>query len=131
MPFCAKWVVSLGLDSCYRNGEISHIKRSRMTDVRSSSFRNRAGSCFRQARSHFRFDKTGIVDFAKALADKDVELVSTGGTCKAIADAGIPVKDISEVTEFPEIMDGRVKTLHPRVHGGCWAHARLKPTAQR
>ena len=63
-------------------------------------------------------DKTGIVDFAKALADKGVELVSTGGTCKAIADAGIPVKDISEVTEFPEIMDGRVKTLHPRVHGG-------------
>ncbi|WP_319533781.1 bifunctional phosphoribosylaminoimidazolecarboxamide formyltransferase/IMP cyclohydrolase [uncultured Cohaesibacter sp.] len=63
-------------------------------------------------------DKTGIIDFAKALSEKGVELVSTGGTCKAIADAGIPVKDISEITEFPEIMDGRVKTLHPRVHGG-------------
>ena len=63
-------------------------------------------------------DKTGIIDFAKALHAHGVELVSTGGTCKSILDAGIPVKDISEVTEFPEIMDGRVKTLHPRVHGG-------------
>ncbi|PLW76361.1 bifunctional phosphoribosylaminoimidazolecarboxamide formyltransferase/IMP cyclohydrolase [Cohaesibacter celericrescens] len=63
-------------------------------------------------------DKSGIIEFAKALADKGVELVSTGGTCKAIADAGIAVKDVSEITEFPEIMDGRVKTLHPRVHGG-------------
>lgn len=63
-------------------------------------------------------DKNGIIDLAKALADKGVELVSTGGTRAAIAEAGIAVKDISEITEFPEIMDGRVKTLHPRVHGG-------------
>ncbi len=63
-------------------------------------------------------DKTGIIELAKALADKGVELISTGGTRKAIADASIPVKDISEITDFPEIMDGRVKTLHPRVHGG-------------
>ncbi|MCV6575492.1 MAG: bifunctional phosphoribosylaminoimidazolecarboxamide formyltransferase/IMP cyclohydrolase [Cohaesibacter sp.] len=63
-------------------------------------------------------DKSGIIEFAKILADKGVELVSTGGTRKAIAEAGIAVKDISEITDFPEIMDGRVKTLHPRVHGG-------------
>jgi phosphoribosylaminoimidazolecarboxamide formyltransferase/IMP cyclohydrolase len=63
-------------------------------------------------------DKTGLVDFAQALAAKGVELVSTGGTRKAIADAGLPVKDISELTGFPEMMDGRVKTLHPIVHGG-------------
>ena len=63
-------------------------------------------------------DKTGLVDFARALAAKGVELVSTGGTRKAIAEAGLPVKDISELTGFPEMMDGRVKTLHPIVHGG-------------
>ncbi|MFN4175311.1 bifunctional phosphoribosylaminoimidazolecarboxamide formyltransferase/IMP cyclohydrolase [Phenylobacterium sp.] len=63
-------------------------------------------------------DKTGLVDFARALADKGVELVSTGGTRKAIEGAGLPVKDISELTGFPEMMDGRVKTLHPIVHGG-------------
>ncbi|GHB27798.1 bifunctional purine biosynthesis protein PurH [Pseudovibrio japonicus] len=63
-------------------------------------------------------DKTGLVEFAKALSERGVELISTGGTRKAIADAGLPVKDISEVTGFPEIMDGRVKTLHPMVHGG-------------
>ncbi|MBX3485258.1 bifunctional phosphoribosylaminoimidazolecarboxamide formyltransferase/IMP cyclohydrolase [Phenylobacterium sp.] len=63
-------------------------------------------------------DKTGLIDAAKALAAKRVELVSTGGTRKAIADAGLPVKDISELTGFPEMMDGRVKTLHPIVHGG-------------
>ncbi len=63
-------------------------------------------------------DKTGLIDFARALSGKGIELVSTGGTRKAIADAGIPVIDISEVTGFPEIMDGRVKTLHPKVHGG-------------
>lgn len=74
-------------------------------------------------------DKTGIIDFAKALNDKGVELVSTGGTAKAIADAGIPVKDISEITEFPEIMDGRVKTLHPRVHGGLLAARTIKDHA--
>jgi len=63
-------------------------------------------------------DKTGLIDAAKALAALGVELVSTGGTRKAIADAGLPVKDISELTGFPEMMDGRVKTLHPIVHGG-------------
>ena len=66
-------------------------------------------------------DKTGLLQFAKDLADRGVELISTGGTCKALADAGLPVKDISEVTGFPEIMDGRVKTLHPMVHGGLLA----------
>ncbi|WP_068084243.1 bifunctional phosphoribosylaminoimidazolecarboxamide formyltransferase/IMP cyclohydrolase [Polycladidibacter stylochi] len=66
-------------------------------------------------------DKTGLIDFAKALAAQGVELVSTGGTRKALADAGLTVKDISEVTGFPEIMDGRVKTLHPSVHGGLLA----------
>ena len=63
-------------------------------------------------------DKTGLIDAARTLAGLGVELVSTGGTRKAIADAGLPVKDISEITSFPEMMDGRVKTLHPMVHGG-------------
>jgi phosphoribosylaminoimidazolecarboxamide formyltransferase/IMP cyclohydrolase len=63
-------------------------------------------------------DKTGLVEAARALAEMGVELVSTGGTRKAIADAGLAVKDISELTGFPEMMDGRVKTLHPVVHGG-------------
>lgn len=62
-------------------------------------------------------DKTGLVDFAAALAHSGVELVSTGGTAKAIAAAGIGVRDVSDLTGFPEIMDGRVKTLHPAVHG--------------
>lgn len=63
-------------------------------------------------------DKAGIVEFAQSLANLGYELISTGGTKKAIFDAGIAVKDISEITEFPEMMDGRVKTLHPKVHGG-------------
>ena len=63
-------------------------------------------------------DKTGLIEAARTLAGLGVELVSTGGTRKAIADAGLPVKDISEITNFPEMMDGRVKTLHPMVHGG-------------
>ncbi len=66
-------------------------------------------------------DKEGIVELASALAGKGVELVSTGGTAKAIRDAGLPVKDISDLTGFPEMMDGRVKTLHPVVHGGLLA----------
>ncbi|MDB5571975.1 MAG: bifunctional phosphoribosylaminoimidazolecarboxamide formyltransferase/IMP cyclohydrolase [Hyphomicrobiales bacterium] len=66
-------------------------------------------------------DKAGLIDFARALSQRGVELVSTGGTRKAIADAGIPVKDVSDVTGFPEMMDGRVKTLHPAVHGGLLA----------
>jgi phosphoribosylaminoimidazolecarboxamide formyltransferase / IMP cyclohydrolase len=63
-------------------------------------------------------DKTGLVDFARALAERGVELVSTGGTRKALGEAGLPVKDVSDLTGFPEMMDGRVKTLHPGVHGG-------------
>jgi len=63
------------------------------------------------------FDKTGLIDLAKALAAAGVELVSTGGTAKAIAAAGLAVRDVSDLTGFPEIMDGRVKTLHPSVHG--------------
>ncbi len=64
------------------------------------------------------FDKTGIVDLAKALSARNVEIVSTGGTRAALKAAGIATRDISEVTGFPEIMDGRVKTLHPAIHGG-------------
>ncbi len=63
-------------------------------------------------------DKTGIIDFARALSAGGVELLSTGGTATAIAEAGIPVKQVSDVTGFPEILDGRVKTLHPKIHGG-------------
>ena len=66
-------------------------------------------------------DKTGLLDLARALVEAGVELVSTGGTAKTIAQAGIPVKDVSDITGFPEIMDGRVKTLHPSVHGGLLA----------
>ncbi|TPW27286.1 bifunctional phosphoribosylaminoimidazolecarboxamide formyltransferase/IMP cyclohydrolase [Pararhizobium mangrovi] len=64
------------------------------------------------------FDKTGLTDFAGALAGRGVELVSTGGSARALAAAGLSVADVSDVTGFPEIMDGRVKTLHPGVHGG-------------
>ena len=63
-------------------------------------------------------DKSGLVDFARTLAGLGVELVSTGGTAKLLRDSGISVKDISELTGFPEMLDGRVKTLHPKVHGG-------------
>ncbi len=63
-------------------------------------------------------DKSGLVDFARKLAGLDVELISTGGTAKLLRDSGIAVKDISELTGFPEMLDGRVKTLHPKVHGG-------------
>ncbi|RUM09689.1 bifunctional phosphoribosylaminoimidazolecarboxamide formyltransferase/IMP cyclohydrolase [Rhizobium chutanense] len=67
------------------------------------------------------FDKTGIVELAQALSARGVRLLSTGGTYKAIAAAGLAVTDVSEITGFPEIMDGRVKTLHPTVHGGLLA----------
>ena len=66
-------------------------------------------------------DKSGLIEFARALAAHGVELVSTGGTAKAIAETGLKVKDVSELTGFPEMMDGRVKTLHPKVHGGLLA----------
>src|ERR1700722_10501943 len=63
-------------------------------------------------------DKTGLIDFAKGLAAHGVTLISTGGTAKSLRDAGLTVLDVSEITSFPEMMDGRVKTLHPNVHGG-------------
>src|SRR5437660_956145 len=66
-------------------------------------------------------DKTGLLDLAGALAERGVDLISTGGTRKALGDAGLQLRDISEVTGFPEILDGRVKTLHPNVHGGLLA----------
>jgi phosphoribosylaminoimidazolecarboxamide formyltransferase/IMP cyclohydrolase len=66
-------------------------------------------------------NKTGLIEFARALVIHGVELVSTGGTAKAISEAGLKVRDVSELTGFPEMMDGRVKTLHPKVHGGLLA----------
>jgi phosphoribosylaminoimidazolecarboxamide formyltransferase/IMP cyclohydrolase len=71
-------------------------------------------------------DKTGLVDFARKLAALGIELISTGGTAKLLRDSRIPVKDISELTGFPEMLDGRVKTLHPKVHGGI-LHRRADP----
>ena len=62
-------------------------------------------------------DKTGVVDFAKKLGDMGVKIISTGGTAKKLSDAGISVVGIESVTGFPEMMDGRVKTLHPKIHG--------------
>ena len=66
-------------------------------------------------------DKYGLLDFCRGLSKRGVELVSTGGTAKVLADAGLPVKNVSDVTGFPEMMDGRVKTLHPKIHGGILA----------
>src|SRR5215472_16614724 len=66
-------------------------------------------------------DKSSLIDFAKALSKHGIELVSTGGTAKALKDAGLAVTDVAELTGFPEMMDGRVKTLHPKVHGGLLA----------
>jgi phosphoribosylaminoimidazolecarboxamide formyltransferase/IMP cyclohydrolase len=66
-------------------------------------------------------DKTGLVEFARALSSFDVELLSTGGTARALREAGLQVRDVADVTGFPEMLDGRVKTLHPRVHGGLLA----------
>ena len=66
-------------------------------------------------------DKTGLIDFARLLVGLGIELVSTGGTARALADAGLKVRDVSELTGFPEMMDGRVKTLHPKVHGALLA----------
>ena len=70
-------------------------------------------------------DKTGLVPFAAALVARGFELVSTGGTARALREAGLPVTDVAAVTGFPEMLDGRVKTLHPRVHGGILADRRL------
>src|SRR5471030_1231809 len=66
-------------------------------------------------------DKTGLVEFAKALAGLGVELVSTGGTARVLEEAGLKVVEIADLTGYPEMMDGRVKTLHPKVHGGLLA----------
>lgn len=66
-------------------------------------------------------DKTGIVELGKFLSNKGVEIISTGGTMKALRDAGVPVTYVSDVTGFPEIMDGRVKTLNPKIHGAILA----------
>src|SRR5579859_289953 len=71
-------------------------------------------------------DKTGLADFAKKLAGMGIELISTGGTAKLLRESGVSVKDISEITGFPEMLDGRVKTLHPKVHGGI-LHRREDP----
>jgi len=71
-------------------------------------------------------DKTGIVDFAKFLVSKNIEIISTGGTAKTLKDAGIPVVLVSDLTGFPEILDGRVKTLHPKIHGGILARRDVK-----
>ncbi len=70
-------------------------------------------------------DKTGIVSFAKALHAMGVQLISTGGTEKVLAESGLPVTNISEITKFPECLDGRVKTLHPAVHAGILARRDL------
>ncbi|MDC6130640.1 bifunctional phosphoribosylaminoimidazolecarboxamide formyltransferase/IMP cyclohydrolase, partial [Burkholderia gladioli] len=66
-------------------------------------------------------DKTGIVEFATALSQQGVKLLSTGGTAKLLAEAGLPVTEVADYTGFPEMLDGRVKTLHPKVHGGILA----------
>src|SRR5689334_15486738 len=66
-------------------------------------------------------DKTGVVEFARSLATFGVKLISTGGTARSLREAGIDVTDVSDVTGFPEMMDGRVKTLHPKIHGAFLA----------
>jgi len=66
-------------------------------------------------------DKTGVVDFARALAGLGVEILSTGGTARLLRESGVPVREVSDVTGFPEMLDGRVKTLHPKIHGGILA----------
>ena len=74
-------------------------------------------------------DKSGLIPFGQALASRGFELVSTGGTAKALADAGLAVVNVSDVTGFPEMMDGRVKTLHPRIHGGILARRCIPRTS--
>ena len=69
-------------------------------------------------------DKTGVADLGRRLAALGVEILSTGGTAALLRGTGVPVRDVSDVTGFPEMMDGRVKTLHPKIHGGilAWRH---------
>jgi len=73
-------------------------------------------------------DKTGILEFAKELHALNVRLLSTGGTAKLLADAGLPVTEVADHTGFPEMLDGRVKTLHPKVHGGLLRAATSRST---
>ena len=76
-------------------------------------------------------DKTDLIPFARCLVGHGVRIISTGGTARALADAGIEVVPIEQCTGYPEMMDGRVKTLHPRVHGGlCW-RCEINPTIRR
>src|SRR5471030_3343529 len=70
-------------------------------------------------------DKTGLVPFAQTLAGYGIALISTGGTAKTLADAGLDVTEVAAVTQFPEMLDGRVKTLHPAIHGGLLARRDL------
>lgn len=70
-------------------------------------------------------DKTGLIELARKLAAHDVELISTGGTAQALRDGGLLVRDVAEITGFPEMLDGRVKTLHPMIHGGLLARRDL------
>ena len=72
-------------------------------------------------------DKTGAVEFAQTLHKFGVEILSTGGTAKLLADAGVPVIEVADYTGFPEMLDGCVKTLHPKIHGGILARGRLRP----
>lgn len=76
-------------------------------------------------------DKTGLVDFAKGLVEQGFTIISTGGTKKSLADAGVPVKSVADITGFPEILDGRVKTLHPKIHGGILARRDLDTHVQQ
>src|SRR5215469_7065059 len=75
-------------------------------------------------------DKSGIVDFAQGLYGLGVEIISTGGTARAIHDAGVPVREVAELTGFPEMLDGRLKTINPRIAGGILA-VRSKPDHMR
>ena len=75
-------------------------------------------------------DKSGLVEFARGLAALGVEILSTGGTAKLLADAGIPVRAVSDYTGSPEMLDGRVKTLHPKIHGGLLGRRDLPRTSR-
>jgi AICAR transformylase/IMP cyclohydrolase PurH len=77
------------------------------------------------------YGERGLLDFARSLQSSGVELISTGGTAKALQDAGIPVTLVEQVTGFPEMLDGRVKTLHPKVHGGLLYLRSTLPTKPR
>src|SRR5205809_487267 len=76
-------------------------------------------------------DKAGIVEFARELKRFNIEIISTGGTAKVLREAGIEVRDVSDVTGFPEMMDGRVKTLHPGIHGGLLLCATMQRMSQQ